>query len=105
MGIDVVDVVGAEPGIANRILHGARGTLTVLWGSSYMERIVAHTETDHFAMNGGTTAFRVLEILQHQHAGAVAEHKAVPATIPRPAGLFRVVIAGGQRTRCRKRGN
>ena len=44
-------------------------------------------------------ALRVLELLEHQHAGALAQHEAVAGGVPRPAGGRRIVVAGRQRVR------
>ena len=50
----------------------------------------------------GAARFGVLVFLEHQHAGAFAQHETVAVLVPGPAGGGRIVVAGGQRARGRK---
>src|SRR5580700_8666500 len=64
---------------------------------------VAHARGDR--VDGRAARRRVLLGLQHHHAGALAQHKAVPALVERPGGALRLVVARGQRPHRRERGD
>ena len=62
-------------------------------------RVGAHAVADQLAVDLRAARLRVLVLLEHQRAGALAEHEAVAVLVPRPARAGRIVVARGQRAR------
>ena len=50
------------------------------------------THTRHLGINPGSTCQRVLQFLQHQRAGAFAQHETIAVLVERTRGRLRVVV-------------
>ena len=105
VGVDVLHVVRVEPGVAQGVLHGAHRAVTVVGRTCDVVGVAAHAEPGHLAVDVGAARLGMLVLLEHQHRGAVAEHEAIPVSIPRAAGAFRVVVARGERAHGSEAGN
>jgi hypothetical protein len=68
-------------------------------GRGHVEGVGAHAEAGQLGVDLGAARLGVLVLLEHQHAGALAEHEAVAVLVPGAARRSRVVVAGGQRAR------
>src|SRR5690606_26341179 len=55
--------------------------------------IRAHAEARELRVDPGAAALRVLVLLEHHHARALAEHEAVPVDVPGSARGLRIVVA------------
>src|SRR5579871_376231 len=103
--VDVVDLVGRQPGAAQRVAHRAIGAVAVLRGRGQVIGVAGHAVTDDLGIDFGAARLGVLQLFEHEHAGAFAHDKAVAALVPRPRGGGRVVVvAGRQRPRRGKPG-
>ena len=62
-------------------------------------RIGAHAVAGELAVDARAARLGVLELLEHQHARALAQHEAVAVDVPGAAGRRGIVVARGQRAR------
>ena len=69
-------------GDAQRRLHRALRAVDVRRG--HVVRVGAHAEADQLGVDLRAAPLGVLVLLEHQHAGAFAEHEAVAVLVPRP---------------------
>ena len=67
-----------------------------------MVGIAAHAVAGQFRIDPGSPRLGVLVFLQHHHPRTFADHEAVPVLVPGTTGCCRIVVAGAERTRCRK---
>ena len=104
MGIDVVDVAGAEARVGNGVLHAGDAARAVFPRAGDVVGVRTHAEAEKLRINGCAPLLSPFVFLQYQNACAVAEHKAVPVLVPRAAGGLRRVVAGGQRLHVGKSG-
>ena len=81
MGIEVLDLIGIDAGIAQRVDHGAAWAVHARRG--HVTSIGTHAKTDQFGVNFGAAGFGVFVLFQHHHARAFAQHKAVTVFVPR----------------------
>src|SRR5690606_21491874 len=88
--------VRGDAGVADRVAHAARRALAALAGRGHVEGVAAHAEADQLAIDARAARLRLLVVLEHQDAGAVAHDEAVALAVPGTRGLFRLVVAGGQ---------
>src|SRR5690606_27898864 len=77
--------------------HAARRTVAVFARCGHVEGIGAGAEAGELAVDARAALLRGLVFLQHQDAGAVAEHEAVAVLVPGPRGAGRIVVAGRHR--------
>ena len=103
--VEVIDLVGIDTGILHRHHHAARRAFAGIARCRHVIGIGTGAETGQFAINAGTAGFGVFVFLQHQNAGAVAEHETVAVAVPRTAGACGFVIAGRQRLHRAESGN
>ena len=57
-------------------------------------RVGRRSESENLAVDVSAAAFGVFVFLEHDHAGALAQHEAVSQTVERPRRLRRLVVAG-----------
>src|SRR3989344_771401 len=96
VGVDVLHLVGIQPGVAQGVAHAARRALAAFRRAGHVIRVPAHAETHELAINFRAAFFRVLIFLEHHHARALAQDETVAVLVPRAAGGFRTVVARGQ---------
>src|SRR3546814_15811152 len=58
---------------------------------------VCSSDLDQLAVDPGAARDRLVVVLEHEDAGAVAHDEAVAVAVPGARGLLRLVVAGGQR--------
>ena len=98
MGVDVINLIVADTGITQGVIHAAHGAGAIFAGGGNVMRIGTHPVSGEFAVNARTAAFGMFVFFKHQNAGALAHHKTVPILVPGAAGGSRVVIARRQCT-------
>ncbi|MNT85864.1 hypothetical protein D3C72_2260830 [compost metagenome] len=64
--------------------HGTVGTVTILGTRGHMVGICAGAITDNFSQRCCPTGQRMLQCLNHQHAGTFTHNKPVACTVKRP---------------------
>ena len=94
VGVQVIDLVGINPGIAHGRDHGASRTVHI--GRGHMTGVGAHAKASQLGVNPGATGFGVFVLFEHHHTAALAQHKTVAVFVPGARGGGRVVIAGAQ---------
>ena len=95
--VDVVDVLGAQLGVAQRVLHRALRALALGRGLAEVECVRGRAVADDLAVDLGAALERHLALLEHQDAGALGDHEAVAVAVERPARLLRLLVALRQR--------
>src|SRR5581483_12308864 len=88
-----------------RVHHAAARAVAIVRRGSDVEGVAGHAKTDQLGIDARAAFARVLVFLQHDHPGAVAEHKAVAILVPWPAGALRIVVARRQRARLAEAGH
>src|SRR5690606_25892110 len=99
VGVDVVDLLQRDARIPDRGNHAAAAALAILAGRGHVPGVATHAEAGQLTIDAGAALHGMLVVLDHQYPGAVGQHEAVTVPVPRPAGAFGLVVAGGQRTR------
>src|SRR5690606_9426599 len=95
--VEVADLLRVHAGVLERRGHAAGRALAVLAGGGHVEGVGAGAEAGQLAVDAGAALLRVLVFLQHQDAGAVAEHETVAVLVPGTGGAGRLVVAGRHR--------
>src|SRR5216110_102241 len=93
MRIDVVNLVGRNPGMFESQLHGACRTFTVWWRRGHVISIRRESISREFAVNLRAARFRVFEFFHHYNAGAFADDKPVAVAVERSGSAFWLVVA------------
>ena len=94
MRVDVLHLVGVDPGITQGVLH-APGRPTKVWRGDVV-RVRTHAEANQLGIDAGAPLLRVLQLFQDQHPGALAQDEAIPVAVPGPAGGLRIIVARRQ---------
>ncbi len=97
VGVDVVDRRRLETGLLERHLHGAGLRLAGLVRQRHVEGVRAHAGAGQLGVDAGAAGLGVLEALEHQATGALADHETVAAGVEGPRGMLRVVVAQAER--------
>src|SRR5579875_685169 len=105
MGIDVVNLVGAQVRFLQGAAHGAYEAFAAWRGLGHMISVACRSITNHFRENMRSSRLRKFQVFQNQHAGAFAHHKAIASGVERTAGPLRVVIAARERGHIIERGH
>jgi hypothetical protein len=82
--VDIVDVGGLDAGTLHRRRHAAIGAVAVLRGRRDVKRIAGKPIADHLGIDVGAARLGVLELLQHDDAGALAHDEAVAVAVIGP---------------------
>ena len=93
MGVDVADFVRIHAAVAQGQGHGPGCAGAVFIGLRDVAAVAAGAVAQHLGIDASTATSGVFQLLEHQQAGALAEHEAVAITIERTAGPLRIVIA------------
>ena len=100
--VDVIDVLGRDAGVRERIVHAADDRLAVgarsraVEGVRHLAAAFEHAEDFRAARLCGFEAF------QHQRAGALRHDEAVAILGKRLGGALRRIVMGGQRRQQRE---
>ena len=94
MGIDVLHVLRPEPRLRQRALHGAGGAFAVLRRGGNVAGVGCGAVARNLAVDARAAVQRMRQALQHQHAGALANHEAVAVSFEGTRGSRRRVVAG-----------
>ncbi len=82
VGVDVIDLLRLDAGVAQRVAHHAKGAVAVVGRRGDVEGVGAHAVAHHFGQDVGAARAREFQFFQHQDAGAFAHHEAVAVLIP-----------------------
>jgi hypothetical protein len=93
MGVDVLNLIGIDLRIVERIGHGFARTLAVLRRCGDVKRIAAHPKADDLGIYLGAPRLRLLVFLEHHGACAVAHHEAVAILVPGTARRLGIIVA------------
>src|SRR5688572_12015499 len=87
--VDVIDVSALEPGVVERGAHGELCARAFGRGCGEVISILALAETDDLAQDLRAAAAGVLELLEDEQAGTLAEHESIARRIERTTCGFR----------------
>src|SRR6185437_1442788 len=87
VGINVIDFLGANPGVGQGGADSSRQTIAL------KPRIESRSEADDFRVNPRPASLRVFQFLDHEHASPFAKHEAIAFAVKRPACLLRSLVA------------
>ncbi len=96
MRVDVVEILRLDAGIFQGERDGTGRRFAGLVRGHLVKRVAGEREAHHLTVDARAAIDRVVDRLQHQHAGALARHEAVAIAIERTARLVGSVIAGRQ---------
>ena len=102
VGVDVVDPVRGHPRVLQRQRHGPRAALAVLQGLRDMVGVAAHAESEDLGIDLRPAFSGVFVFLEHEHAGALAEHESVAVAIEGSGRRRGIVIPLRKRLHGRK---
>ena len=89
---------GVRPGPLQRRRHAAEGAVAVLGRRGDVIGVAGQAVAGDLGIDLGAARLGVLELLEHDDAGALAHDEAVAVAVIGPRGLFgRVVAVGRQR--------
>src|ERR1700693_414712 len=77
VGVDVINFVGTDAGIARRVAHYAESAFVLGSGLGHVIGVAAHAITGDLGKNRSAAPFGMFEFFEHENAGAFAHHKAV----------------------------
>src|SRR5438309_3669509 len=97
VSIDVTNLIGGDVGVAERCLNRQCRPGTSLLRHDLVVGIVAGAKTDHFSEYFGSPSASMFLRRETEVAGPFRANKAVAVAVERPARLFRVLVARGQR--------
>src|SRR6266851_4794623 len=63
-----------------------------------MKSVCGHAVADNLRVDASSTLLRAFEFLQDHDARALADHKAIPIPLKRPAGVLWIVVARRERS-------
>ena len=96
VGVDVVDVRRVDPGLADGALHGAKAAVAVVGGRGDVEGVAGEAVADHLGVDLRAARLGVLQLLEHQGAGALAHDEAVAVLVIGARAPGRVVVEVGR---------
>ena len=95
MGVDVTHRIGTDVRLVQRQAHAA-GRLTAIGARCrHVMGIVGVAETADLRIYRCASRHCTTPFFQHKHRRALAHHETVTRLIERPAGVPRIVVAGG----------
>ena len=97
MSVDVADVVGGDAGIFQGGVGDAIAAVAAFGGLSDVVGVTGHTVADNFGENIRAAFLGDFEGFENHDAGAFADDEAVAVGVEGAAGVFRVIVAGGER--------
>ena len=95
--------LGCDAGALQRHAHAAIGAIAVLRRSGDVVGIARQAVADHLGVDVRAARLGVLEVLQHDDAGALAHHEAVAVLVVGARGLLRLIVEGRCTAPCRRR--
>src|SRR3546814_9040672 len=76
--------------------HGPEPAVAVIRRGGDVVGVAGQAVAGHLGVDRGAASLRVLVLLEHDDAGALAHHEAVADFVPRPRGLLRGLVEGGR---------
>ena len=93
------------PASSQRREHGARLRLAAVVGQRHVEGVAAHAVAGQLGVDVRAASLRVLQLLEHQHAGAFTDDEAVAVDVERPRRALGIFVVRAQRARGGEPGN
>ena len=84
VGVDVIDVVTIDAGLAQGLGDGPGGAAASGIGLGHRVGVEAAAQAQHLGVNRRAALPGMFQFLQHQHAGPFAEHEAVALAVEGP---------------------
>ena len=94
---DVADVLGAEARVVERRAHGGAGAGAGLVGVGQVRGVAARAVAGQLGVDARAARERVLALLEHEHARALADHEAVALGVERAARALGAVAQRRER--------
>src|SRR5690242_3482372 len=91
--VDVVDLLGVELGVFQRLAHGTRGLRVVRRRLGDVVGVAGGGVAGDLGQDARAALFGARERFEDQRAGTFAAHEPVATLVPRTAGPLRLVIA------------
>src|SRR3990172_301217 len=92
MGIDIIDLSRAHPGISQGILHTPDCSIARFRWRCHMVSITTNAIPHQFGINFSSPVNSMLILFQNHNPGTVSENKAVPIPVPGTAGALWVIV-------------
>ena len=89
--------VGSMSGLGQGAPRGADAALPARRGQRDVHRVGGRAVAAQLGEDADAALARVVELLQHEHRGALGDHEAVTTLVERPARAFGIVVAPRQR--------
>ena len=96
-GIDVAHLIFPHTGIGQRQFHTPHGALTFFGRSGDVIGIAVHAVTHHLGIDADAPQASMVQLFQHDDAGAFTEDESVTVFIKRTTGFCRLVISERER--------
>ena len=96
VGVDVVDVVGGDPGALHRHPHAALGAVAILGRRRDVIGVAREAVADDLAIDLRAAGERMLALLEDDDAGALADDEAVAVAVIGSRRLGRTVVEVGR---------
>src|SRR5271156_6775179 len=94
--VDVADVVRRNVAVFQRGERDTIAAVAVLGRLRDVVRVAGHSITNNLCENLRAAALRVFQRFQNHHTGTFADDEAVAIGVERAAGVFGIVVAGGE---------
>ena len=106
MRVDVVHFVRFHAAGGERHAHRVDGAAALWVGGGEVVGVAGGAVAGQLGVDARAALLGVLQLFQHQHAGALADHEPVAAAVERAAGLLGgVVVAGADRLQSAETGH
>src|SRR5262245_15065349 len=96
VSVYVADVGRTDFGVADGIAHHSEAAFVLRGGLGDVIGISAHAVANDFRNRLGSSGASMLEVFHDQNSGAFADDESIAIAVPRTAGFFRLVVAGGE---------
>jgi len=93
MSIHVTHIGRSDLGIAHRVHHHAETAISIFRRSRDVICVRAHAVTNDLGKDLRSTRLGLFLLFENNDSGAFAYDEAIAILIPRPAGLFRIIVA------------
>ena len=94
--VDVVHHRRLHARLVERRLHHPQRAVPVLGRRRHVMSVGGHAVADQLGVCGRSARAGMLQLLQNEHAGTLADNEPVAVLVERPAGPLRLVVARGQ---------
>ncbi len=93
MGVDVVHVFRRDTRLPDRVGHHAPAAITVFRRRGHVVRVGRHSIADDLGVNRRAAAARVLQLLDHDDACALADDEPITILVEGTTRALGIVVA------------